>query len=88
MTIVTNHYRYKRPPRRKKAQPAEVAGPAIVTAAKPKPGRSPEPTSARQSAIIRKASRVPDLTQEELKRRGDAADAMFQEMKRRIAEKR
>jgi hypothetical protein len=27
---------------------------------------------------------VPDLTPEEHKRRGDAADAMFQEMKRRI----
>jgi hypothetical protein len=47
----------------------------------------PEPTSARQSAIVRKASRVPDLTEEELKRRGDAADEMFQEMKRGIAGK-
>jgi hypothetical protein len=36
---------------------------------------------------VRKASRVPDLTDEEMKRRGDAADEMFREMKRRIAGK-
>ena len=30
---------------------------------------------------------VPDMTPEEHKRRGDGADAMFREMKRRIAEK-
>ena len=39
---------------------------------------------ARQSAIIAKASPL-DMTPEEHKRRGDAADAMFQEMKRKIA---
>jgi hypothetical protein len=30
---------------------------------------------------------VPDMTPEEHKRRGDAADALFREMKRQIAEK-
>ena len=42
---------------------------AIVTARKPRSRRSD----------------VPDMTPEEHKRRGDAADAMFQEMKRKIA---
>ena len=40
--------------------------------------------SAR-SAIIRKPSRFDDITPEEHKRRGDAADAMFQEFTRLIA---
>ena len=30
-------------------------------------------------------ARVPDITPEEYKRRGDAADALFQEMKREVA---
>ena len=44
---------------------------AIVTARKPGPRRNAGE----------------DMTPEEHKRRGDAADVMFQEMKRRIAEK-
>jgi hypothetical protein len=32
-------------------------------------------------------SDVPDMTPEEHKRRGDAADALFREMKRQIADK-
>jgi hypothetical protein len=53
-------------------QPANDDGPrksAIVTARKPQAWRSG----------------VPDMTPEEHKRRGDAADALFREMKRRIA---
>jgi hypothetical protein len=44
---------------------------------------------ARKSAIVRgkRFADVPDMTPEEHKRRGDGADAMFQEMKRQIAEK-
>jgi hypothetical protein len=56
---------------------------------------TPTATEARKSAIVtirRKPERVlpPGLlpeTPEEHRRRGDGADAMFREMKRRIAEK-
>jgi len=44
----------------------------IVTAKNPRRGRFGD---------------VPDVTPEEHKRRGDAADALFREMKRQIAEK-
>jgi hypothetical protein len=36
---------------------------------------------------ICEARRLPEMTQEEHKRRGDGADALFREMQRRIAEK-
>jgi hypothetical protein len=120
--IVTSTYRYKRPPKKRKAVALEV--PAIVKA---KSGRrqvrktaaeSEESASTRwrgtrslaqptanddrpvartsvndppRSAIVtirRRGKRfgdVPDMTPEEHKRRGDGADAMFQEMKRQIA---
>jgi hypothetical protein len=115
--IVTHAYRYKRPPRRKKAIPVEepaimrAADPAKarrrattvrqsdeVTAATP-PGnddRKPVETStqrASKSAIvtIRKPAKqyalVPDLTEEEIQRRRDTADAMMQDFKRQIAAK-
>ena len=115
MAIVTSTYRYKRPPKKRKPNPAVLAMPAIVTARKPKPGKMPprveatdqakpapvapandelRPTMGRGSAIvtIRRRKRpaladVPDMTEEEHKRRGDAADAMFRDMKRAIAEK-
>ena len=60
MTVVTTHYRYKRPPR-KRAKAAAIEAPTIVTI------RS------------RKHAAAPDLTPEEYKRRGDAADALFRE---------
>ena len=60
--------------------------PAVVRTAAPKKAGAPPPAN---SAIvtIRKAGKgyVPDLTPEEHQRRGDAADALFCEMKRRIA---
>jgi hypothetical protein len=104
MTIVTTHYRYKRPPRKRKAVALDV--PAIVT---------PAPTKKRQDPVIRLGTKgaeavndngdrksaivtaknphrrlwrfgdVPDMTPEEHRRRGDAADALFREMKRQIA---
>jgi hypothetical protein len=115
--IVTTHYRYKRPPRRKKAVPLEV--PAVVRAADPAKarkrattvrqsdevaaGRAPanddrmpvEPSTQRasESAIvtIRKPAKryafVPDLAEEEIQRRRDAADAIMQDFKRQIATK-
>jgi hypothetical protein len=108
MTIVTTHYRYKRPPKKREAVALDV--PAIVT---------PAPTKKRQGPVIRLGTKgaeavndngdqpraaaivtaknprrsrlgvgeVPDMTPEEHKRRGDAADALFREMKRQIAEK-
>jgi hypothetical protein len=42
---------------------------------------------ALTSSIIRKPSRFEDITEEERDHRGAAADAMFQEFKRLIAEK-
>ena len=94
--IVTTHYRYKRPTRRKKAVAPEV--PAVVTARRRKPRDEPATAAERipepkKSAIVtvRKLGKwfadVPDLTPEEHKRRGDAADALFREIQRRIAAK-
>ena len=130
--IVTTHYRYKRPPRKRKAVAMEV--PAIVTRAKKKPGRvltridtsdeakpanddrkpvivtrrkrpalriealvepkdPPHANEERKSAIVtirRKPGRcgtVPDMTPEEHKRRGDAADELFREIVRRATSK-
>ena len=95
MTIVTTHYRYKRPPRKRKAAALKV--PAIVQrrVAKPAKVAPPPADDDRKSAIVtakhprRRSSfpNVPDMTLEEHKRRGDAADALFREMKRQIAEK-
>ena len=56
------------------------------------PGKASTPADDRKSAIVtarkpgpRSSSDVPDMTPEEHKRRGDAADAMFREIKRRVA---
>jgi hypothetical protein len=84
MTIVHYEYHYKRPPRKKKPVALEV--PAVVTRRRPMPKKAEvPPTSA--IVTIRKPGKgyVPDLTPEEHQRRGDAAEALFREMKRRIA---
>ena len=72
-SIVTYvHHRPKRPPR-KKAQAAAISGLAIVTAKNPhRRGRLDD---------------VPDMTPEEHKHCGDAADALFRELVRRVAGK-
>lgn len=49
MTIVTAHYRYKRPPRKRKPNPAALAMPTIVTAKKPKPHKPGDPPIRRTS---------------------------------------
>jgi hypothetical protein len=104
MTIVTTHYRYKRPPRKRKAVALDV--PAIVKPAPTKKQRGPvirtkgaeavndNGDQPRAAAIVTaknprrgRFGDVPDMTPEEHKRRGDAADALFREMKRQIAEK-
>ena len=96
--IVTSTYRYKRPPRKRKAVP--LTGPAIVRERAPKPanddwlaGHAPLPTAGTKSAVVTakrpRSSRfgdAPDLTTEEHRRRGDAADALFREIVRRATE--
>ena len=114
--IVTSTYRYKRPPRKRKAVPLE--GPAIVSTKssrrpvweKAAAEAAPVPEGAVQPSTLREAERVPapppanddrkpaivtakrrpgrfgdapDMTPEEHRQRGDAADALFREMVRR-----
>jgi hypothetical protein len=92
--IVTSTYRYKLPPRKRKAVPLE--GPAIVgRRATPTPQASaPKPAPAnddRKPVIVtarrwrRRFGEVPDLTPEEHRRRGDAATELWREIKRQIA---
>jgi hypothetical protein len=136
--IVRTAYRYRRPPRKRRAVALEV--PAVVKAAEPakasKRAKSAEPVDSgavvaalandavllsriadfpapvsltgapltdrkpaerppAASAIVTIRSRkhtmlahlLEDMTPEELQRRGDAADAMMREIKRRIAKK-
>jgi hypothetical protein len=105
--IVTTHYRYKPPPRKRKAP---LAGPGIVTpkrkptdakqlepasavVRKVKPGNDnrpdPVPRPTEQSAIVterrpgKRYADVPDMTPEEHRRRGDAADVLWRELVRR-----
>ena len=110
--IVTTHYRYKRPPKRKQPVALEVAVVTIrdskrrqassrddtaeTTTTVVSAGDEAKPAlpsaAEKQSAIvtIRRKSRfgdVPELAPEEVRRRADAADAMFQDFKRQIAEK-
>ena len=93
--IVTSTYRYKRPPRKRKAVP--LVGPAIVRSGRKREGvataRHCEPTNDdRKSAIVTAKRRpgrfgdVPDMTLEEHQRRGEAADALFREIVRRATE--
>ena len=91
MTIVTHAHRPKRA-RKRKAQAAALNVPAIVRAGKKAPVAAATDDDDRKSAIVTAKNRawsrfgdVPDMTPEEHKRRGDAADALFREMKRQIA---
>src|SRR5689334_22315369 len=96
-SIVTNNYRYKRPPRKKRKAPGADQLPTIITI-DPKTRRNvnrpkaPAPANEeRESAIViaRKASTrfgdVLDMTPEESMRRADAADALFREIVRRAS---
>ncbi len=105
-SIITTHYRYKRPPRKRKAVALNV--PALVTKTKhvAEPNgsskaalsiattRSPAPANAAPGSAIVTARRsgrfgdAPDLTPEEHKRRGDAADALWRELVRRVRQDR
>jgi len=65
-------------------------GPGDIQPSTP-PGKAPAPANddgPRRSAIVTAQARSnssPDMTPEEHRRRGDAADTLFREMKRRIA---
>jgi hypothetical protein len=109
--IVTTHYRYQRPPRRK--QPVALEGPEVVNAADPAKARSSArtapktpppanddglaepvpPPAARKPAVVtarrsgKRYADVPDMTPEEHQRRGEAAQALFREMARRIKQR-
>jgi hypothetical protein len=117
--IVTTHYRYKPPPRKRKAvaldvpeivQPKRKEAPlltveaipsrlAVVRKTKPcndnhsKQEPALLPNEEKKSAIVtvrrrgKRFSDVPDMTPEEHQRRGDAAAALFRELKRQIAGK-
>ena len=77
----------------KKPKPRKPGDPPIrrASGAAPSPGPTAPVDDDRKSALVtirrKRAARadVPDMTPEEHKRRGDAADALFREMKRRIA---
>ncbi len=47
--------------------------------------RQSRPSSPRSTRAAGRFGDVPDMTPEEHKRRGDAADELFREMKRQIA---
>ena len=96
MTIVTHAYRPKRT-RKRKAQAAAITIPTIVTAKSKRTHRQTAeaaPDDPPKSAIVTAKNPhrrhgsfgdVPDMTPEEYKRRGDAADELFRRMKREIA---
>ena len=97
--IVTTNYRYKRPP--KKRKPVPLTGPAITTVKRahderrkpkpPPPANDDEKPSPKQPAIVTarpkrgRSGDVGDLTPEEHRRRGDAAEELFRELVRRVA---
>ena len=86
--IVRTAYRYQRPPRKRQA-------PAVVKASqrtRPKPAPAAPPPAASAIVTIRSrkgamlAHLLEDMTPEEHRRRGDAADALFRKVVRRIGE--
>ena len=93
--IVTSTYRYKRPPRKRKAVAAGGAGDRAAGEARQRQPATDadrhlianDGTASRRSSP-RSGGRgrfgdVPDMTPEEHQRRGDAADALFREIERR-----
>jgi hypothetical protein len=98
--IVTTQYRYKRPPKKRKPP---LTAPAIITVNNtrgerhkpnpPPPANDDEKPSPKQPAIVTTRPRrgrfgdVPDLTPEEHRQRGDAAEALFRELVRKASGK-
>jgi hypothetical protein len=95
--IVTAHYRYKRPPRKKKPVLLEVPAVVVKRAPRSQQASAPKPAAPanddRKSVIVTARKRksrfgdVPDMAPEEHKRCGDAADALFRAMVRRTTAK-
>ena len=95
--IVTTTYRYKRPPRKRKAVPLVAI---VKRKAKPELKKTlhdarfiPPANDDRKPAIVtaqrpgaRSLVDVPDMKLEEHQRRGEAADALFREIVRRDTE--
>ena len=85
------HYRYKRPPRKRKAVPLE--GSAIVRKGAAKPATPAPANDDRKSAIVTAKRRpgrfgdAPDVMPEEHRRRGEAADALWRTLVRRATGK-
>ena len=90
--IVTSTYRYKRPPRKRKA--ATLAGSAIVWKGAAKPATPAPANDDQKSAIVTARRRpgrfgnAPDLTPEEHRQRGDAATELWRELVRRAGKDR
>jgi hypothetical protein len=100
--IVTTQYRYKRPPKKRKPVPLNGPAITTVKRVHderhkpnpPPPANDDEKPPPKQPAAIvtsrpkRGRSReVPDLTPEEHRQCGDAADALFRELGRRATSK-
>jgi hypothetical protein len=85
MTVVHYEHHYKRPPKKKPKKPAIEVPP--VVRAEPTRADDEEPRARPAIVTIRKrgSDALSDLTPEEHQRRGDAAEAIFREMKRWIA---
>jgi hypothetical protein len=100
--IVTTEYRYKRPPKKRKPAPIKVPEVVTVRDRKrvanrqvpDEPEATPQPANDDRKARIvttrpkrGRPGEVEDLTEEELQRRGDAADELFRELVRRATDK-
>jgi hypothetical protein len=94
MTIVRNTYRYKRPPRKRKAKTAEIEVPAIVTfpreklrrAAKPAPGEALRIDADLQSAKTHhpeRKSAIVTIRRKPSSRFGDVPDLTPEELQQR-----
>jgi hypothetical protein len=76
--IVTTAYRYKRPPRGKRKTALDVL--AVVRASEPTADADRKPAIVTARRPGRRYADVPDLTLQELQRRGEAADAPWREL--------
>ena len=90
--IVHYEHRYKHSPR-KKPKAAAIEEPAVVRAQPTRgPGSSHKPACEKaedsaKSAIVttrKRGSEVPDMTPEERRRRGDAAEATFRKIAAKV----
>ena len=80
--------------RKRKAQAAAITVPTVTAKSKRTPRQVPSTATSEPATIVTaknphrhhgRFGDVPDMTPEEHKQRGDAADELFREMKRQIA---